>query len=780
MSSGADGAGAPKFRFGGAGGGDKAGDGDGSGKKGKEDKDRPKFTFSAPPSGFSVGTRSSPSRGSGTARPKLNRKSSSERPSPIGARNSGSSGGSRFNPSASARAGSQSRGRGSGGGGTFTSRQNKIEQLSAIASIGADLSGDLLKENDWNLEKALDVVLGGGGMPVGSTEFLASGGADDLAGGDAAFDDAAARLAAAEAAAEAIATAEVARGSYNDAEDMAEIAAAAADAEAALARVSGISGAMPLLGEMERMLSRNARRSSVQPVVNFVVSFFGNEIAVDLPSDGPVSRLKAFLEERTGIPVAQQLLLGWPNKEPTSNGTVLDTLVKLPTTTPVRLMLCMDETEPASSGPATAAATESPVRRRVPDPFDVPIVAGGGAQGNGAAMGADGASPTGEEGAAAAALPSPHPIEVVSVSDDEDASGDDVIEIDDSDDDDAFDEAFDESAFTRPPPPSMDPLVPADVSDGFKIANYFADNFNTRYKSDGDAVPAFFRAPLSEALMEGERKAKPILVYVHSDTSAETNVFCSEVLARDPVSSFINENYVIWGCDMTLPSLRTKFERASSSQQVLEHISTRRCPALYALVKLPGRIEAMGKIVGFCDKGTAFTELLQFREAAEGPLGTLRAEMLRRSAAERLRHEQQAEFEESLRRDREKQLEKEKKAAEEAVKQAEAAAAEAYDVKRVISAGNKVPPEPHESDKDAMTIQFRMPGNERLKRRFNPTDTIQIVLNFLHSEGKAPAKFDTFHIPRPGQRINLEQEDPTKTLAEFGLHKRDLLYVEEE
>jgi hypothetical protein len=49
----------------------------------------------------------------------------------------------------------------------------------------------------------------------------------------------------------------------------------------------------------------------------------------------------------------------------------------------------------------------------------------------------------------------------------------------------------------------------------------------------------------------------------------------------------------------------------------------------------------------------------------------------------------------------------------------------------------------------------------------------------LHSEGKPADNFATFHIPRPGQKISINAEDPQKTLSEFGLHKRDKLFVED-
>lgn len=71
---------------------------------------------------------------------------------------------------------------------------------------------------------------------------------------------------------------------------------------------------------------------------------------------------------------------------------------------------------------------------------------------------------------------------------------------------------------------------------------------------------------------------------------------------------------------------------------------------------------------------------------------------------------QEAEFEESLRQDREKQKAKDEAAAIEAVRLAEIAAQEEYSIQREISAGAKVPSEPDQSDKVGLNFSHLYVG----------------------------------------------------------------------
>ena len=63
----------------------------------------------------------------------------------------------------------------------------------------------------------------------------------------------------------------------------------------------------------------------------------------------------------------------------------------------------------------------------------------------------------------------------------------------------------------------------------------FSNSFKRRY---GDSVPRFFYGSLGEALREGMKQCKPVIVYLNNDNKMETNIFCAEVRVMPDGSSW--------------------------------------------------------------------------------------------------------------------------------------------------------------------------------------------------------------------------------------------------
>eukprot|EP00741_Cyanophora_paradoxa_P008755 tig00000140_g8476.t1 len=152
-----------------------------------------------------------------------------------------------------------------------------------------------------------------------------------------------------------------------------------------------------------------------------------------------------------------------------------------------------------------------------------------------------------------------------------------------------------------------------------------------------------------------------------------------------------------------------------------------------------------------------------------------------------IRRQQDMEYEESLRQDQEKELEKvlrlskeeaEKREAEEAERQlaeqakAAAAAAEAAaERKRRLLAS--LPSEPPATDKGATRLMIRMPDGSRVQRRFNPTDRLQVLFDFV--EGSVEEDFAGLEIVTLQPRKTYD--DPAATFLDSGLHPQAAVVV---
>lgn len=85
------------------------------------------------------------------------------------------------------------------------------------------------------------------------------------------------------------------------------------------------------------------------------------------------------------------------------------------------------------------------------------------------------------------------------------------------------------------------------VPSGTVEAADFLRNFEQEY---GDYHPTFQLTSFMEALRTAGQQFKFLFVYLHSPEHANTPPFCERTLCSEPVTQFVNENFVAWGGDV--------------------------------------------------------------------------------------------------------------------------------------------------------------------------------------------------------------------------------------
>ena len=86
-------------------------------------------------------------------------------------------------------------------------------------------------------------------------------------------------------------------------------------------------------------------------------------------------------------------------------------------------------------------------------------------------------------------------------------------------------------------------------------------------------------------------------MYFHHDSSVLTNVFCTQALCADSVCSFLNENFVSFGWDLTFSSNKTRAvdmitkHFGSVAANTLKNMDIEKLPMLVLIQKLRGSIE---------------------------------------------------------------------------------------------------------------------------------------------------------------------------------------------
>lgn len=219
-----------------------------------------------------------------------------------------------------------------------------------------------------------------------------------------------------------------------------------------------------------------------------------------------------------------------------------------------------------------------------------------------------------------------------------------------------------------------------------------------------------------------------------------------------------------------------------------------------ALVGLKNhRMVAMKRVEGFYNLTTLTTILKTAIANNEASLIATRVDREERQAANLIRAQQDAAFEESLRVDREKErkrLEAAEKAAEEArLKKAEeeaiaARAAALASLKESLKGA--VPPEEEDnsSSKSTFRLLFRLPDGSRLERRFRSDDPVRYLYYYVFSSTPSkkllnfkicttyPSRQLPGHSPTPESvESDAEDKEMCTPLVDCGLENNYVLFV---
>lgn len=291
-------------------------------------------------------------------------------------------------------------------------------------------------------------------------------------------------------------------------------------------------------------------------------------------------------------------------------------------------------------------------------------------------------------------------------------------------------------------------------------AREFVDGLQRSY---GPHVPAFRECALSEALAACDAECRPLLVYLQSDLHEDAQSFASGALCMQPFCDFVNSRFILWGAsvhgvDGYDASLRFDADAYPFlAVYTLGRGSTARAPK-YARVWahdggfLPAA-DLVARIQGGCEQVLTQME-------------TLQAERLAREHDRELRAEQERQYEEAEAEDRRRvgarraaEAEAARAAAEaaraaaaaaQAEAEARAAAEEAAELASAIALskalhkesvlqaalrrmqGHPEPPPPAAGAPpgDVTTIQFTLPSNHKLQRRFLATEPVQCLFDF--------------------------------------------------
>ncbi|CAH2043652.1 unnamed protein product, partial [Iphiclides podalirius] len=308
------------------------------------------------------------------------------------------------------------------------------------------------------------------------------------------------------------------------------------------------------------------------------------------------------------------------------------------------------------------------------------------------------------------------------------------------------------------------PEGPGVVTDPLGDVVGFINNYTSRFNPH----PVFYQGTYAQALNDAKNELRFLIVYLHSESTNETQQFCRTTLGDPEIIQYINTHALFWGCSVD----------SSEGWRVAQSVGGRRYPLLCVVCMREHRMTVVARSEGACSPQQLLQRLRRVVSDNEPHLAAARADRVEREVTARLRAAQDEAYAESLAADQEK--ERRKAAAREAIAQREnedlqRRQQEERHKQELIQAraamASRLPSEP-EPGAETVVLLIRLPGGERLTRRFTLGHTTQDLYDFVFSHPQSPEEFEiTTNFPK---RVVARGNS---NLHEAGLKDRDVLFV---
>jgi len=289
--------------------------------------------------------------------------------------------------------------------------------------------------------------------------------------------------------------------------------------------------------------------------------------------------------------------------------------------------------------------------------------------------------------------------------------------------------------------------------------------------------PSFYRGSYSEVLEEAKRELRFLMVYLHSSEHQDTEQFCTEILRNPLVIDQIDSNNILfWGCSVN----------RSEGYRVSQALRESTYPFLAMIVLRQNRMVVVGRSEGLTSSEAVISWIQNTVTDYEAFIVAARAERDERNLDRELRSEQEAAFAETLRRDQEREQKAREKEEVDRREEEERERLRRDEIDRKdqisrmkIELASEIPEEPELAREDTVRVLIKLPGGQRLERRFLLSHSLKHVYYFVFCHPDSPDEFDLVaNYPRrilpckPSTAVPLPP-----SLKEAGFGKSEMLFV---
>eukprot|EP00928_Gymnodinium_smaydae_P023181 TRINITY_DN19227_c0_g1_i2.p1 TRINITY_DN19227_c0_g1~~TRINITY_DN19227_c0_g1_i2.p1 ORF type:complete len:499 (-),score=148.16 TRINITY_DN19227_c0_g1_i2:112-1524(-) len=279
--------------------------------------------------------------------------------------------------------------------------------------------------------------------------------------------------------------------------------------------------------------------------------------------------------------------------------------------------------------------------------------------------------------------------------------------------------------------------------------------------SGAGELPRFFEGTFRDALSTARQQAKLLVVYLHSDHARFAQAFCTQILCNDFVKSILDENFILWGGNISW----------MEAAQVSQLIHARQYPYLCALLPARGdELRVIGALEGNTEVDAAVALLTRCMEEMDSHRAEIVAHQAQQVEDRNLREQQDKEYQEALELDRkleeERRTKAERRIEEERRREEELRLKAENELQETLARRQQKAQElPLEGPESTARISLRLPAGQRLQRKFRPDALLSEVYLWAECCAQLPENADRgLEVPA---RFSLKTSFPSKELTEM-------------
>ncbi|MCP9257795.1 FAS-associated factor 2-B [Dirofilaria immitis] len=318
-----------------------------------------------------------------------------------------------------------------------------------------------------------------------------------------------------------------------------------------------------------------------------------------------------------------------------------------------------------------------------------------------------------------------------------------------------------------------------------EVMRHFIDEFNTRFANSNNNGIRFFSGSYEDAINECKSSLRFMIVYLHNPSHESCERFVRETLLSYQMKQFLDRNEILlWGVSV----------RSQEGYKVSMALRENTYPFLGLLCMRETRMVLVLRLEGEYELEPMLYTIQTAVDENRSYLDAIRNERHQREVNNRILREQESDYQRSLAADRarlseRKKAENERKMAEmkKYIRKFHAVAiVQKLDAIRMKLA-SELPPESQAPD--CIRVSVRFPNGERFERRFDITNSLELLFNATLAHENCPPNL-TLLSSYPRKQLNCAPEwyrefgivqDPTNipTFQDCGFEKSVVVLVQD-